>query len=176
MCDFCIPRASPGRAHSEATHNPPPPAHSSCLHSCKHPSPISPLECALTRYRATAHSKELTESPKPFRMRSYAKTGGEGPRRSSPSRLPFTPKETCRTLRPPVFRTFFQVPYPLSLVFSHSSKNCRGVGVQSRSLFKFYFNSHRRRSASEGGPYMRRRDDSGGVYFMGGEMGRQTGR
>jgi len=33
-----------------------------------------------------------------------------------------------RSACPPVFRTFFQVPYPLSLVFSHSSKNDRGGG------------------------------------------------
>ena len=32
--------------------------------------------------------------------------------------------------RPPVFRTFFQVPYTLTLVFSHSSKNCRGGGCR----------------------------------------------
>jgi len=31
---------------------------------------------------------------------------------------------------PPVFRTFFQVPYTLSSFFSHSSKNCRGVPQQ----------------------------------------------
>jgi hypothetical protein len=26
-----------------------------------------------------------------------------------------------------IFRIFFQVPYPLTLLFSHSSQNCRGV-------------------------------------------------
>src|SRR5579859_11825 len=30
--------------------------------------------------------------------------------------------------KPPVFRTFFQVPYPLTPFFSHSSKNNRGGG------------------------------------------------
>ena len=62
-------------------------------------------------------------------MRSYTKPPGGGCRLFSPSRPPFTRKETSRTLHPPVFRIFFQVPYPLSSFFSHSSKNRRSVGV-----------------------------------------------
>ena len=34
--------------------------------------------------------------------------------------------------RPPFFRIFFQVPYPLTPVFSHSSENYRGVGYSSQ--------------------------------------------
>ena len=62
----------------------------------KHPRPISPLECALPRYHATVHSKELTRPAKPFRMRTYAKTGGRGPRPLPHSLRQFTAKETIQ--------------------------------------------------------------------------------
>ena len=55
---------------------------------------VSPLECALTGLRGTVHPKELARSPKSFRMRSYAKTGGEGPRSIAHSSPRFTPKGT----------------------------------------------------------------------------------
>ena len=43
-----------------------------------------------------------------------------------------------RNPRPPKLRIFFQVPYPLTLVFSHSSENCRGV----LSSFPFWNSPH----------------------------------
>src|SRR5579859_1111023 len=68
--------------------------------------------------RNPSNSFRITSLAHPHRLTSmeshpYEKTGGGG----------------TRSACPPVFRTFFQVPYPLSLVFSHSSKNDRGGGV-----------------------------------------------
>src|SRR5579859_212187 len=62
------------------------------------------------RITSLADSHSLT----PIESHPYKKGGGGGT---------FSP-------RPPVFRTFFQVPYPPTPVFSHSSQNCRGVPQQ----------------------------------------------
>src|SRR5262245_37064936 len=62
--------------HRKAHANLPEAARTSRLLSYKHIASISPLECALTQSHSTAHSKELTGAPKPFRMRTCTKPGG----------------------------------------------------------------------------------------------------
>src|SRR5579859_2340324 len=59
-----------------------------------------------------------------FRITSLADPHHLTPTESHPYEK--TGEGGTRSACPPVFRTFFQVPYPLSLVFSHSSKNDRG--------------------------------------------------
>ncbi len=108
--------------------NPAAASRASRLLSYKHPAPVSPLECALTEFPVTVHSKRLTQQRRSFRMRSYEKTGGRGPTHFPPSYSKFTPKGTAAAQSPTLFRIFFQVPYAPTPLFSHSSQNCRGVG------------------------------------------------
>src|SRR5215467_2096015 len=84
------------RGRCEVPKNPPATARTFRLLPYKHRAPASPLECALTRLPTTAHSKRLTGSAKSFRMCSYKKTRGEGPRSAAPSRPRFTSKGTSR--------------------------------------------------------------------------------
>ena len=43
--------------------------------------------------------------------------------------LSFLIRQNPYSSRPTIFRIFFQVPYALTLLFSHSSQNCRGGGA-----------------------------------------------
>src|SRR5215831_12395583 len=73
------------RGHCEVSKNPQVAAHTSCLLPYKHFAPVSPLECAVTGFCVTVHSKRLTQRANSFGMRSYIKTRGRVPARS---RLP----------------------------------------------------------------------------------------
>jgi len=121
------------RGHQEVPQNPPEAAHLSRLLFYKHLAPVSPLECALPRFPATVHSKRLTRSANSFRMRTYAKTGGRGPRPFPPSRPPFTLKETYFRTLPPVFRIFFQVPYAVSPLLATLTKTAGVYPLSSHS-------------------------------------------
>jgi len=94
-------------AHRKASQNLSENLYPSRLPLYKHHRPISPLECALPKSPATVHSKELTESAKSFRMRTYAKTGGRGPHPFPPSSPSFTRKETSGRGRPQNCRSNF---------------------------------------------------------------------
>ena len=84
------------RARREVPKNPPVAAHSFRLLLYKHHSPVSPLECAITRFLTTVLSKRLTEPAKSFRIRTYKKVQGGGPALNRISRPRFTPKGTSR--------------------------------------------------------------------------------
>jgi hypothetical protein len=105
--------------HSEAPHNPPEAARSSRLLFYKQPVFLNLLESTLLQVFILSNLKS-------FRINTYAKPQGGGACLFPPSHPSFTPKETLSIQRSPFFRIFFQVPYPLSSFFSHSSKNCRG--------------------------------------------------
>src|SRR5215467_11404300 len=112
--------------HLEAPKNPPSAGRLFSLLPYKHPAPVSLLECALPRLPTTVHSKQLTRSAKSFRMRSYTKTGGRGPRPFPPSLPPFTQKET----------TASSLPYILpSSVYSNSFVFTLFTKLPGRTLF-----------------------------------------
>src|SRR5579859_7637614 len=89
----------------------------------------------------------LRNSCNSFRITSLADPRHLTPTESHPYEK--TGEGSTRSACPPVFRTFFQVPYPLSLVFSHSSKNDRGVGYSSLARAK--------RRAHSGTPHLQLR-------------------
>jgi len=82
------------RGHREVPQNSAEAAPNCRLLFHKHSVPLSSLECAVPRFLTTVHSKRLTGLAKSFRMRSYTKTGGRGPRPLAPFRPWFTPKGT----------------------------------------------------------------------------------
>src|SRR5689334_15362841 len=112
--------------HREVPQLPPASVRPSLLLKDKHLAPVSPLECALPRCQATVHSKRLTGSAKPFRMRTYTKTGGRVPRSILPCHPLFTLKEIWSYLQTDI------LPRLKSFV-SHSYKNCRVGGYSSHS-------------------------------------------
>src|SRR5215472_7026431 len=128
---LCPPHAMNG--HVEVPNKSPEAACPCRLLLCKHPAPVSPLECALPRFPITVHSKRLTQRAKCFRMRTYAKTGGRGPLPFPPSLPSFTLKETFNPQRPPVFHRFFQVPYAVSPLFAALTKTAGVYPLSSRS-------------------------------------------
>jgi|SRR5579859_440956 len=67
-----------------------------------------------------------------FRITSLAAAGHLTPTESHPYKKNWG--RGCTLYRPPVFRTFFQVPYPLTSFFSNSSENYPGGGY----LFPFW--------------------------------------
>src|SRR5215472_2649013 len=128
---LCPPHAMNG--HVEVPNKSPEAACPCRLLLCKHPAPVSPLECALPRFPVTVHSKRLTQHAKCFRMRTYAKTGGRGPLPFSPSLPSFTLKEIFKRQRPPIFHRFFQVPYAVSPLFAALTKTAGVYPLSSRS-------------------------------------------
>src|SRR5215467_13593194 len=128
---LCPPHAMNG--HVEVPNKSPEAACPFRLLLCKHPAPVSPLECALPRFPVTVHSKWLTQHAKCFRMRTYAKTGGRGPLPFPPFLTSFTLKETFKRQRPPVFHSFFQVPYAVSPLFAALTKTAGVYPLSSRS-------------------------------------------
>ena len=70
---------------------------------------------------------------KSFRINTYAKTQGRDPRLFPPSNPKFTRKETSGRTEPTIFRTFFQVPYPLSPLFATLTKTAGVYLLASRS-------------------------------------------
>src|SRR5579859_7323055 len=70
--------------------------------------------------------------------------------RRSPSRAPspYAFRAHPRNPQPTKFRRFFQVPYPLTPVFSHSSENHRGGGYSSLPCLPRASRGARRRSHS----------------------------
>src|SRR5215471_9014721 len=90
---YCLPLNSM-IGYRDVPQNTPVAAQTSRLPFYKPTAPLSPLECAVPRRLTTVHSKELTKSAKPFRMRTYAKTGGRGPHLFAPSNRKFTREVT----------------------------------------------------------------------------------
>src|SRR5215467_5542007 len=104
-------------------------------------APVSPLECALPRFPATVHSKQLTGSDKSFRMRTYTKPGGGVPTRfrlpiprllqREQAAAPFASYSRIReNPRPPFFRTFFQSDYPTRIVVLSERSESKDLSTQ----------------------------------------------
>jgi hypothetical protein len=108
------------RGHLEVPQNPLEAARPSRLPFYKYCTPVSPLEYALRQTHATVHSKALATSPKSFRMRTYAKTGGRGAHLFWPSLPVFTPRATWSYLQTGILAR-------LKSFVSPSYENCCGV-------------------------------------------------
>src|SRR5215467_8150584 len=108
-------RINPMLGHPEVPQNSPVAAHPLRLLSNKHSFPISSLESTLPQVF-------ILNNLKSFRINTYAKTQGRGPRLFPPSNLEFTRKVTPKHTGPTIFRRFFQVPYALSPLFATLTK------------------------------------------------------